>query len=368
LRIAYDLRFATDHFAGIGTHAFCLLEALLELPGDERYLVLWNPALAHTRFEFARRLSHPRVEVDERAWRPLDPRDPFRVGAWLRSRRPTLFLSPFYFLPFGAPCPCVLTIHDVWPLRYREGLSWSSHQLYRLSLARARGARRILTSSEFSREEIIHAAGIPADRVRAIRLGTPPSRDVAARRPANLHSDRFALVVGDNRPRKNLEVLARAWGSFGAAPPMDLVAAGTADPRWPDLAKWAARYRATGVEHLGWLPEVELAWLYRNAQCLLFPSLYEGFGFPLVEAMALGVPIVASDIPPFREIADGVVQFASPTDPDAWAEAVRSVAPVTGQRLGTETARARATELTYRRTAEQTLVVLHELLRGTGGG
>ena len=85
---------------------------------------------------------------------PLHPLDPWRTGAWLRRVRPDVYYSPYFFLPLGAPCPSVLTIHDVWPLRMPEGLSPLRHLIYRMSLARARGARFIFTSSEFSRREI----------------------------------------------------------------------------------------------------------------------------------------------------------------------------------------------------------------------
>src|SRR5207249_5084155 len=111
--IAYDLRYAADHFTGIGTHAFALFEALLSLPGDERYAVLWDPRLEHMRFDVTRFAHHPRVLWTERAAGPLHPLGMVATAAWLRRSRADVYLSPFYLRPPMAPCPCLLTIHDV---------------------------------------------------------------------------------------------------------------------------------------------------------------------------------------------------------------------------------------------------------------
>ena len=360
--VAYDLRYAADHFTGIGTHAYALLEALLELPGDERYAVLWHPRLRNRRYDVRALASHPRVHWHERAIDPIQPWGVLQVGAWVRSVRADVYLSPFYLRPVGSGCPSLLTIHDVWPLRLPEGLSWLKGQLYRASLMHARGARFIVTSSQFSQREIASLLRLPADRVRAIRLGVPPpTAEAEPRRPARLPEGPFALVVGDNRPRKNLEVLARAWAGFGASPPLGLVAAGPVDDRFPSLAQLARSSGAHGVTELGWVEEPELAWLYRNATAVLFPSRYEGFGFPLVEAFVRGTPAVAADIPVLHEIGDGVARFVDPDRPDAWMQEVGRLAsdPQERSRLA-EIGRNRARELPYRGTAERTLALLRE--------
>ena len=183
--ILYDLRYAADHFPGIGTHCFCLLEALLELPGEERYQVLWNPALTQTRFDLEPIRTHPRVEWIERAIPPVHPLGVVQLGALLRQRRPDVYLSPFYFLPTFAPCPSVLTLHDVWPLRLPGGLPFLRRMLYQLVLARASRASRIITSSAFSKREIHEFLTLPDDKVRVVPLGVPPTRRrVEPRRPS----------------------------------------------------------------------------------------------------------------------------------------------------------------------------------------
>ncbi len=360
MTIAYDLRYATDHFAGIGTHAYALLQSLLELPGDDRYAVLWNPSLENHRFDVARIARHPRVSWHEHSIPPTHPVGVLRVGSWLRRIRPSVYFSAFYLRPLGAGCPSVLMLHDVWPLRYREGLSSVNHLLYRASLALAAGARFIITSSEFSRDEVLALTGIRSERVRAALQGVVHSAPAAPTRPARLPDgvQSFALVVGDNRPRKNLALLARIWGRVDFELP--LVSAGPTDPRFPTLTGFAGA-DTRDVYALGWVSPGELEWLYRNARLLLFPSRYEGFGAPLVEAFAHDLPVVASTAPALREVAGGAAAHAPPDDDVAWIDAVRRLATDEQERSRRIAAgRLRAGELDYRRTAQETLAVLRD--------
>jgi glycosyltransferase involved in cell wall biosynthesis len=360
--IAYDLRYASDHFAGIGTHAFALLETLLDLPGEERYLVLWNPDGGNSRFDLGPVRSHPRVEWVERRFHPIQPWGAVQVGAWLRARRPDVYLSPFSLRPFAPGCPDVLTVYDVAPLRVQHASSPLIHGLYLLSLWRAISAHFIVTGSEFSRGEIIALTGARAERVRTTRLGVPPRlRSETPRRPEHFEDRRFALVVGDNRPRKNLELLAHAWASMGEAPPLSLVGVGPVDRRFPSLLAVADSAGARGVDHLGWREPAELAWLYAHAELVLLPSRYEGFGYPIVEAFAEGIPIVASDIPVFHEVGGAAAAYVDPQDPAAWArEIVRLASDAEARERMKQAGRARAGELTYRKTADVTLAVLRE--------
>jgi glycosyltransferase involved in cell wall biosynthesis len=365
MTIAYDLRYASDHFAGIGTHAFALLDALLALPGDEQYLVLWNPALRQTRFDFAPLATHPRVRWEETDLSPLGVGSLARLSAWLKHRKPAVYLSPFYLRPAGSGCPHILTIHDVHPLRLKTDMRPLGHALYRLSLMLAAQARFILTSSEFSRREIIELMHVEGSRVRTTRLGVPPrTRELPSSRPDKTPAGRFALVVGDNRPRKNLEVLARAWAIPGLSPALPLVWAGARVPGYEGLAELGAREGVRSIIELGWVSEQELLWLYGHAEVVLFPSRYEGFGFPLLEALSVGCAVVAADIPALCELGEGAARFAAPDDPRAWAEAIRTLATdgeerARLQRAGLE----RASGFRYVDTARATLAVLREAIR-----
>jgi glycosyltransferase involved in cell wall biosynthesis len=365
LKVAYDLRYASDHFGGTGTHAHALLATLLEQPGDERYHVLWNPALRQTRYDFTALRSHPRVSWIERPWGPLSIASLFHTGRWLRDVRPSVYFSPFYLMPFMPGCPTVVTLHDVRPLRTSEPVGWITRALYRASIRRAAAADTVVTSSAFSFDEIKALAGIPDSRLRVARPGRAPrAADVPARRPGALPDEPFALVVGDNRPHKNLETIVRAWAAFGSSPPFALVSAGAVDPRYPSCSSLATSMGARGVTGLGWVDASELEWLYAHASLVLFPSLYEGFGFPLVEAFGHGAVVIASAIPTLLETGAGAARFEDPCASEQWAAAVRALARDDGERARLSLAGlARAGELTYRRTGEEVLDVLRRVAR-----
>jgi alpha-1,3-rhamnosyl/mannosyltransferase len=361
--VAYDLRYAADDFSGIATQAHGLLAALLDTPGDERYAVLWNPHLEQTRFDLERIRRHPRVRWHERGIPPVRPSTAWRTGAWLRALRPHIYLSPFHVLPWVAGCPRVLTVHDVRPLRMRSGLSWPRQLAAQFALHEAARAERILTVSRFSRDELLALTRADPARVRVVHNGQPEvPAGTRPTRPAGLGARPFALVVGENRPHKNLDVLARAWATFRGGPPLDLVGAGAVDRRYPDLGALAARHGARGVIALGRVSEGEREWLYAHASVLVLPSTYEGFGFPLLEAMRHGTPVVAACIPALREVGDEAARYCDPHDADAWAAAVLELAadgPVRERLRAAGPERARA--FSFARAARETLAELREL-------
>lgn len=364
--VAYDLRYACDHFPGIGAHAYELLEALLEIEGDEHWMVLWNPRLANTRFDFERLKSHPRVTWVERPFPPLGLGGLVQTGRWLRGSGATVYLSPFHLLPLGAGCPCVVTAHDVRPLRQADGLSWWQRGIVHLGLLGAARARTIIAISDFSRLEIERALGLRNGKVRTVRSGIRARRIVPIeRRPESMPDGDFALVVGDNRPHKNLAVLAKAWARLGASAPLNLVSVGPQHPRYPSLARLSALHGAPHTYGLGWVGSEELEWLYRRARMLLLPSRYEGFGIPMVEAFAHGVPVLAADIPVLREIGGDIPRFVDPTQPQHWADEIVRLSADTGARERMREAGLACTGLpSYRDTARATLEILREAARG----
>jgi alpha-1,3-rhamnosyl/mannosyltransferase len=257
-------------------------------------------------------------------------------------------------------------IHDVWPLRFREALAPWKRLLYRLSIRQALAARRIVTPSTFSRDEIVALLGADPGRVRVVRQGAPPLRtDVEPRRPAGLPDGPFALTVGLNYPYKNLGIVVDAWARLRQSAPLDLVAAGRELERYPTVRELAQQRGARRVTALGHVSESELEWLYRHATLLLFPSTYEGFGFPMIEAFQRGLPVIGSDIPALRELNDGSARLVPPDDASAWAAAVDALAgDADARRAMAERGRARAGALSYAETARALLEVLREALAG----
>lgn len=362
MKVAYDLRYAADHFTGIGTHAFELLAACLEETDDVEYVVLWNPELRAVRYDLAPFRHHPRVTWVERAWRPLSVIDPIRVSAWLRDVGPDVFLSPFYLRPPGAGCASVLTLHDLSPMALSDTLSPVGRVLFAVALRMARQADGVLTSSRFSRDALVQSGQLAEDRVHLVPLGVPKMRPAADARPAGVPDMPFALIVGENRPRKNLQVLANAWPHVDAPEPFALVSAGRTDQRFPTLTSLSAPTTPQRpIVELGWTPSDAIGWLYRHATMMLVPSRYEGFGFPLVEGFAANVPVLAADIPTFREVGGDAALYLPTDDPQAWAAAISNL--FRDHTIGADL-RARGTRraaaLTYRHTAVSTLAVLRQ--------
>lgn len=233
-------------------------------------------------------------------------------------------------------------------------------------MARARRAAAVVTSSEFVRGEITRVTAIKPAHVRLVRPGAPPSGQGRSRAgsaedlPAELRTRAYALVVGINKPHKNLETLAAAWRRFGETPPLALVSAGPRDPRYPDLAEFARRSGARDVTALGLVDEQTQDALYANAALVLFPSRHEGLDFPPVEAFARVIPAVVVDIPSLREIGAGAARFVPPASAGAWFEAVRDLAADAPARAAlAAAAKDRAAGLSYADSASR----MRELFR-----
>jgi glycosyltransferase involved in cell wall biosynthesis len=187
-------------------------------------------------------------------------------------------------------------------------------------------------------------------------------RTVPPQRPARVPDRPFAFNVGLNFPYKNLATLVEAWALMGDGAPLDLVLAGRENPSYPSMAEVARRRGVGRVTVLGHVSEAELEWLYANARLLVFPSTYEGFGFPLVEGFVHGLPVIAADIPALRELDDGAARFVPPRDPAAWAAAITALAgdDATLAQMR-ERGLARVAQLRYDTTARGVLQALREV-------
>ena len=362
LNVVYDLRYATDHFPGIGTHAHALLAALVAAPGEHRFRVLWGATDRATRFDpetLARQARVDWVIVREPSLGLLAP---LGTGSVLRRIGGDVYLSPFYLKPIGAPMPVVLTLPDAMHLAPETGSSWLLRTQFAIALRHARGATLAITPSEFSRRELVRRAGFPETRLRVVQQGTPPRGARPPERPGAAPERAFALVVGANRPHKNLRLLVDAWRLLGDARPLDLVAAGPVDARFPSLDRLAREAGVAGTHTLGAVSPAELDWLYEHATLLVFPSRYEGFGFPLLEAAARGTPVIASDIPALRELGEGVARFVGDSDAPGWARAVRELSADDAARARMRDAGvALAARHDYAEVARRTLELLEPL-------
>jgi glycosyltransferase involved in cell wall biosynthesis len=199
----------------------------------------------------------------------------------------------------------------------------------------ARRARRVLTVSTASKQDILHYLGVPADKVEVIynaldsRLASPPTEDqIAIVRERFQLTSPFILYAGNIKPHKNVDRLIEAYSILrrrGRTEPQLLII-GDEISKYPNLRRLVHRFQLhRHVRFFGFVPEATLAALYRLASVFVFPSLYEGFGLPPLEAMAAGTPVVTSNVSSLPEVVGDAAVLIDPMDAGAIADAIARV-------------------------------------------
>jgi glycosyltransferase involved in cell wall biosynthesis len=277
--------------------------------------------------------------------------------------------TPYWGGPLICGCPMVATIHDLIPLllpEYRGG--WRVQAYMRLVSASARRAAVVLTDSDASRRDILRHLRLPADRVRTVYLAAdasyyprPPDIVEGLRTRMSL-PPRYVLYFGGFDVRKNLRAVVQAFArATSEGPDVSLVIAGrlperdtpfAPDPRrMADEAGIAARTMFTG-----WVDEADKPALYSGAGAMLFPSRYEGFGLPPLEAMACGTPVIASHAASLPEIVGDGGMLYDPDDASGMGEGLAALLSNPSMRAArAEKALAQAGKFSWARTADETL-------------
>jgi glycosyltransferase involved in cell wall biosynthesis len=271
------------------------------------------------------------------------------------------------FVAPPARAPVVVTVHDVTFLRFPE-LCTPDTLRYPALVRRAidRGAV-VHTPSDFVAGEVRELLGAPADRVVAIHSGVPEVRDGDAAHGRELaRHDRYVLALGTIEPRKNLTTLVRAFDRVAAEDPdLALVLAGP--PGW-DAARVQAAVDASHtrerVVQTGFVADRDRADLVAGATVFAYPSVYEGFGFPPLEAMQCGIPVVAGDAGALPEVLGDAALFVPPTDVDALATAIATLADPGDPERPTRIERGRAQAARY--DWDTTAARMVELYRSLG--
>jgi glycosyltransferase involved in cell wall biosynthesis len=262
----------------------------------------------------------------------------------LRSRGVDVLHCPGIRAPFRSSVPLVVTVHDVAVLRHPEAFPAWSRRYSRFALPRVvRAARRVIADSEFTKRELVELLGADATIIRVVPLAAAPAFQPEG--PAA--QGRYALAVGTLEPRKNLARLSEAAGRAG----IELRVVG--ERGWGGVEP-----EHDGLRWLGRVPDEELARLYRGALCVAYPSLYEGFGLPVLEAMACGAPVVTSATGATAEIAGDAAVLVDPFDPAAIAAGIEE-ANDRREELSRRGIR-RAASFSWRATAEATVAVYRE--------
>lgn len=275
----------------------------------------------------------------------------------LSRRQAALVHAPNCFLPLRRPCPGVVTVHDLAFEDHPEDFARLTGWKYRTLTPRcARSAERVICVSEHTRRDVCKRYGVDPERARAIY--SAPSLPVGSEPPP---PGPYLLAVGDLRRKKNLVRLTRAFARLHRdGIPHRLVLAGLDAGEGPAIRAAAA---GAPVEITGYVEDSRLDALMRGADLLVYPSLYEGFGLAIVEAMARGCPVAAADATALPEAAGGAAALFDPLDESEMAATIRWVLddPQLRSQMA-ERGRARAAELSWERTAELTAAVYRELL------
>ena len=306
----------------------------------------------------------PRGLVRELSW--------FPIGLERRARRlgVELLHCPMPLAPPRPRLPLVLTLNDVLAWEHPEWFGRALVAQHRLSVApAARRAARVLAPSRYSAQRATAVLGVDAERIDVVPYAADPvfspgPRDEVALTRLGVEGS-YALAVGTMQPRKNLEGALDAFERLVAdGAEQRLVVVGARGWRDAELARRLERSPAGGrVLALGRVSEHDLVALYRAADCLVFCSRGEGFGFPVLEAMACGTPVVCSSTTSLGEVAGGAAELADPEDAASVHRALATVLSSAARRAELrELGRRRADEFSWKRCAEQTAAAYRRAL------
>lgn len=307
VRIAIDASTISTQ-GGPRTYVLGLLEALLRIDRENEYIVFYNDPVHLGRFPAAREMVLPGKNPLTRLWR-----EHVLLPLACKRERVDILHCPKSAIPYFAPCPVVVTLHDLIPIKHPETEKLAARIYWRLQIPiAARRSAFIITDSEHARQEIMADFRVAPEKIRAIMLGFDPamieSRDAAAgaavRGKYGLPAD-YILYVGTIQPRKNLDTLIEAFsllkgkGAFAGK----LVIVGRKGWLYDRLFSRIRELNLDGeVVFTGFVPDGELPFIYDGARVFVYLSLFEGFGLPPLEAMACGVPVITSNTTSLPEV------------------------------------------------------------------
>lgn len=366
MTLGLDARKLTDF--GIGTYIEHLVEGLAEHPDIELVLFV-RPSHVQRAAALAPEariveLSSHGYTVGEQIQLPL--------AAWREHIE--LLHAPHYVVPLVAPCPVVTTIHDIIPLLYPPRQNTIPALMYLRTMMRTalRRSRAVIAVSRTTRHDLITSFGADPRRVTVVPNGVDPTYGI--RPPAETLDDLKArlglrppvlLVIANDKPHKNVSTVLRAFhrGVQHHRLAGQLVIAGGFEPGDPIEERAHSLGLGDRVRCVGRVSGADLRGLYHLSSLLIHLALYEGFGLPIVEAMAAGLPIIASNLGALREIGEGPAQLVHPQDVGEISTALARVLvddPL--RRRMIEAGRRKAERFTWERTVEGTIAVYRKAL------
>jgi glycosyltransferase involved in cell wall biosynthesis len=368
MKIAFDLRRIKN--PGIGRYMKCLVEAVVAHAPEYEYLLIMPPNgedLISTRTAGVEKIS-PVLKY-------YSVREQIELPRILRRHKVDLLHAPHFLLPLARPCPAVVTIHDVIYLACKQDMPSLAGRLYYRGMIKAstRLAERIVTDSEFSKSDIIRYLNADPVKIDVIYPGVDPTFQPVTE-PAQLQSVRakfridsdYILYAGIYRLRKNHAGLLHAFRLFrengGRA---QLVIAGPMNEGEPKLRRLAADLGvAANVVFTGFVGDSDLPALYSGARVYACPSLYEGFGFTVLEAMACGTPVVSSPATSLSEVAGDAAVYSDSNNPEEFAGSLhRAFTDAALRNALVDKGRKNLHRFNWANTAVETLAVYQHVLQ-----
>ncbi len=366
MRVAIDTR--KIHDFGIGTYIRNLLRQLARIDRDTEYVLLCRePDLG-----IAAQLG-PNFRSVREPSPNYSLREQIHVPWVLRRERPDVYHAPHYVLPAAVRCRSVVTIHDCIHLMFPQYLPNKAAYAYaRASMwAAARRSDRILTVSEASKRDILSLFNVKPEKIVVVYnaidehfSATPSEEHVARIRERYQLDHKFVLYVGNIKPHKNLVRLIEAFSELRRThDDLKLLIIGDEISKLPALRRAVHRNKLHKyVRFLGYLKDDTLTVLYRLASVFVFPSLYEGFGLPPLEAMASGTPVVTSNVSSLPEVTGDAAVLVDPYDVDSIGDGIRRILddPQLAEALRIKGLK-RAREFSWERSVEKTQRVYREV-------
>ncbi|HEY2394030.1 MAG TPA: glycosyltransferase family 1 protein [Candidatus Angelobacter sp.] len=365
MKIAFDLRRIGN--PGIGRYMKCLAEAVTAQSPEHEYLLVLPPGGEDL-------VNAPQAEKICPELKYYSVREQIELPRILRSHRVDLLHSPHFLLPLLPSCPAVVTIHDVIYLACPQDLPSRAGRLYYRGMMNAcsRMAARIITDSEYSRDEIVRHLHADPAKIEVIYPGVDPgfqrvtdAAQLAAVRAKYGLDPEFILCVGIYKLRKNHAGLLRAFQRLRqSGVNAQLAIAGPMAEGESVLRRLAAELGiAAHVVFTGFVDEPDLRALYSAASVCVCPSLYEGFGFTVLEAMACGTPVVCSSAASLPEVAGQGALYVNPHNPEEIASQLLRVFSDADLRAAlVERGWKNLQRFSWQDTAAQTLAVYHQAL------
>jgi alpha-1,3-rhamnosyl/mannosyltransferase len=364
-----DARTITAHFPGIARYVVSLARAMAPLLENGEDLVLLLDPTRSSPWDL--RMPHDeRVRVVDVPVSPFSLRQQWAIPRLLRRLGADVYHSPYYLMPYAPGVPTLLTVYDLIPLLFPTHVSFRARLLFRwVTTLALQTANRVLAPSEATRRDILSTFRLSAGKVTFIPLAADqtlrpcPTGEVEAVRGKHALPEAYVLYLGSNKPHKNLVRLVEAWAQLQPQP-LPLVIAGLWDPRYPEAR---LRARVLGLEGSvlwpGPIPEPDLPAIYTGATLFVFPSLYEGFGLPALEAMACGVPVACAGTSSLGEVAGDAALYFDPTSAEEISDVLRQALTHPDLRAELrEKGLARAAEFSWEQTAGKTLRLYRKAL------